>query len=189
MSTLTKRACYDGDADDRRRERPQQDLAQPWMPPTEEQLSAWRPKKKKTASEQGRKVNMTDYRKRMLIPHDGHPTMKLFTVAGLLLARGYVRVEFGGRGPYVEMTDAQIQKVNVHSVEFATDKKKHAYKHVDFYELRSNCKSSVMVYLQRRTVDYARYRIGFYYVSPFDLRDESGNEIVASLESRQPSLF
>jgi len=46
----------------------------------------------------------------MLIPHDGHPTMKLFTAAGLLITCGYVRVEFGGRGPYLEQGNALIHR-------------------------------------------------------------------------------
>ncbi len=120
----------------------------------------------------------TDYRKRMLIPHDGHPSMQLFTADGLLLARGYERVEFGGRGPYLEMTGEQLQHSNVHRIADAN--------HVYFHEFRSNCKSNVMVYLQRLPVDYARYRKGFYYISPFDLRDEDGKSVVESLaESRK----
>src|ERR1700730_6272517 len=115
----------------------------------------------------------TDYRKRMLIPHDGHPSMQLFTSEGLLIALGYERVEFGGRGPYLEMTGRQLQHSNVHRVADA----RHSY----FDELRSNCKANVMVYLQRQPVGYARYRNGFYYVSPFDLRDEDGRSVVEPL--------
>jgi hypothetical protein len=126
----------------------------------------------------------TDYRKRMLIPHDGHPSMQLFTADGLLLTHGYVRVEFGGRGPYLEITDEQLQHPHLHRIDDAH----HSY----FTEFRSNCKANVMVYLQRRPVDYARYRPGFYYISPFDLRDEDGKPVVKALAESsddQPSMF
>jgi hypothetical protein len=124
-------------------------------------------------------LGKTDYRKRMLIPHDGHPSMQLFTVEGLLLARGYMRVEFGGRGPYLEMTGEQLQHSHVRRIADA----RHSY----FDELRSNCKANVMVYLQRRPVDYAHYRNGFYYVSPFDLRDEDGKSVIESLADQSNS--
>ncbi len=107
----------------------------------------------------------------MLIPHDGHPSVRLFTTEGLLLMRGYVRVEFGGRGPYLEMTGEQLQHSNVHRVADV--------RHYYFHELRSNCKANVIVYLQRLPVDYAHYRRGFYYISPFDLRDEDEKPVVA----------
>ncbi|MGA2005693.1 MAG: hypothetical protein ABSG70_20120 [Terriglobales bacterium] len=123
----------------------------------------------------------TDYRKRMLIPHDGHPSVRLFTADGLLLACGYERVEFGGRGPYLEMTGDQLQQSNVHRI----DDPRHVY----FDEYRSNCKANVMVYLQKRPVDYAHYRTGFYYVSPFDLRDEDGKAVVGPLAGdSQPTM-
>lgn len=38
-----------------------------------------------------------------------------------------------------------------------------------YLEWRTNDKSRVKVYEQTRTVDYADYRIGLLYISPFDL--------------------
>ena len=52
-------------------------------------------------------------KKKIIIPHDGHPSMRLFTAEGLLLACGYERVEFGGHGPYLEMTGDQLQQSHV----------------------------------------------------------------------------
>ena len=112
--------------------------------------------------------------------------MRLFTASGLLLTCGYARVEFGGRGPYLELTEAQVQKVNLHGVPLVKDRHGYFYKHTYYDELRSNCDSCVKVYYQRRTVEYADYRIGFYYVSPFALRDENGNEIVAQPQKLFP---
>ena len=99
----------------------------------------------------------TDYKKRMLIPHNGDPSLRLFTLAGLLLAVGYTRIEFGARGPYIEFNQDQIQCANIHKAEVS---------HYYYEELRSNCAASVKVYLQRKPVDYADYRIDLYYISP-----------------------
>ena len=82
---------------------------------------------------------------------------------------------FGGRGPYVEMTEAQMQLCNTHLI---TD-----VRHVYFHEYRSDCSANVMVYLQRRTISYADYRIGLYYISPFDLQDENGHR-TATVETK-----
>ena len=123
----------------------------------------------------------TDYRKRLLIPHDGHPSMQLFTAHGLLLARGYERVEFGGRGPYLEMTSEQLQHSNVHRIADAN--------HVYFHEFRSNCKSNVMVYLQIRPVDYARYQKDSITSRPLICETKTANLLLSpslSPERRQP---
>ncbi|MGB6250512.1 MAG: hypothetical protein WBF54_15455 [Terriglobales bacterium] len=108
-------------------------------------------------------------KKKIIIPHDGHPSMRLFTAEGLLLACGYERVEFGGHGPYLEMTGDQLQQSHVHRVDVP---------HFYFDELRSNCKANVKVYFQRHPVDYAHYRPGFYYVAPGDLRADDGSPVV-----------
>jgi hypothetical protein len=117
----------------------------------------------------------TDYKKRMLISHNGDPSMRLFTSGGLLLAVGYTRIEFGKRGPYIEVGQEQMQRANTHKAEEG---------HYCYEEFRSNCEANAKVYLQRKRVDYADYRIGMYYVSPFDLRDENGMAVIAPVENK-----
>jgi len=92
----------------------------------------------------------------------------LYTQAGLLIARGYDRVEEGDRGPYVEFNHEQIVHDSIRRI--------HAV-HYYFDEYRSNCASNVMVYLQRMPVSYANYVVGKYYISPSYLRDEAGQEV------------
>lgn len=125
----------------------------------------------------------TDYRKRVVIPHDGDPAMRLYTSSGLLVAVGYVRVEFGGRGPYVEFAPDQVQKDNLRPISpiyYDTEGRQHKRKYYDEY--RTNDAANVMVYLQRRDdVKYADYRVGMYYLSPFDLFTEEGAPVVVSL--------
>jgi len=92
----------------------------------------------------------------------------LYTSSGLLIARGYDRIAVSSGGPYVELNLDQIVHDNIRKI-----RTPHFY----FDEYRSNCPSNVMIYLQRMTLSKAPYVIGKYYISPYDLRDECGEEI------------
>jgi|SRR5690349_14202794 len=92
----------------------------------------------------------------------------LYTTSGLLIARGYDRASVRGPEPYVEFNYDQIVHDSIRKVQAA---------HFYFDEYRSNCPSHVMVYLQRMPVSHADYVVGKYYISPFDLCDECGQEI------------
>jgi hypothetical protein len=53
----------------------------------------------------------TDYKERVKLPPfctQADEQLEFRTRTGLVLARGYVRVEFGGRGPYIEFRPSQI---------------------------------------------------------------------------------
>jgi hypothetical protein len=119
---------------------------------------------------------MKSDRDQVFISHHGHPSVQLFSEKGLLLSAGYVRVEFGARGPYVEINQSQIQKANLRKIEA-----QHSY----FDEYRSRCQANVKVYFQRQTVSYAKYKIGFFYISPFELYDDKGRPVAGEL----PTLF
>jgi DNA repair photolyase len=98
--------------------------------------------------------------KGLQIPLEGNGVARFETVTGLHVATGYTRVVVGGRGPYVEFQPAQIIEKNLHKPE---------QRHVYFDEWRSNDDSNVMVYDQKRTVAYADYKVGKFYISPTDL--------------------
>jgi hypothetical protein len=99
----------------------------------------------------------------------------LYTTSGLLIARGYDRVAVSSGGPYVEFNLDQIVHDNIHRI-----RAPHFY----FDQYRSNCPSNVMIYLQRMTLSNAPYVIGKYYVSPYDLRDDCGEEIAELFADR-----
>jgi len=84
-----------------------------------------------------------------------------------LLAKGYVRVVIGKRGPYVEFTPEQIQWENF----FIPDDQKYRLNSREVYydEYRSYDCSFVKLYYQKRRVAYADYELGLCYISPFDL--------------------
>jgi len=74
------------------------------------------------------------------------------------LAKGYLRVVIGERGPYIEFDDRHILKYNIY---FPQDQK-HKY----FHEYLSKCPHQVFIYYQRETVAYADYKINCWYISP-----------------------
>ena len=86
------------------------------------------------------------------------------------VATGYRRVVIGDRGPYVEFAHDHVFQV-LHTPE---DQKWRAEgdwpMKVFYFEFRTA--DGVMVYKQNRTVKYADYQIGMFYVSPWDLTTE-----------------
>ena len=64
---------------------------------------------------------------------------------------------------------------------------KHPWKDkVFFVEWRTKDQSNVKVYDQKRTVDYADYKVGLFYISPFDLFVE-GEPVIMKLERKKSS--
>ena len=107
------------------------------------------------------------FSKRLRIPLEGMDKLSLYSKKGTLLAIGYTRVVIGKRGPYVEFNDSQIQKDKFIIPERELYRLTNG---VSYYiEYRSLDECNVMLYHQKRTVAYADYKIGMYYISPFDL--------------------
>jgi hypothetical protein len=114
-----------------------------------------------------------DYRARLRIPLLA-TSVTLITPDGEVFSRSYRRVVIGGRGPYLEYDRVQIEVV-LHPVNI-----EHWY----FTEWRTD--GGIKVYDQIRKVDYADYKLGLLYVSPFDLRDVKGGELVAPPPKPEP---
>jgi len=53
-----------------------------------------------------------------------------------------------------------------------------------FLEWRTKDQSNVRVYDQKRTVDYADYKVELFYISPFDLFVE-GEPVITKVEKRR----
>ena len=124
----------------------------------------------------------TDYRQRVKLPPFCTPEdqrLEFRTRTGLVLARGYVRVEFGGRGPYIEFSPCQIVHEAIKPIKA---------KWVQYSEFRSTDISNVKLYFQKQTVDYANYVPGMWYISPFDLTTNKYPELVAPIGSGLPLL-
>jgi len=125
-----------------------------------------------------------DYRTRLLIPEAGDPKMRLFTRCGTLIADGFVRVVIGQRGPYIEFDNEQLWRS--HLCVRADELYRFNDPHMYYAEYRSNDDADVKVYWQKEAVDYADYRVGLYYISPFDLVDGDGHELILPLVKEAP---
>jgi hypothetical protein len=127
----------------------------------------------------------TNYEERLKISIQGDDHTRFFTESGLHVATGYERVVIGGRGPYVEFAPAQVVEENLFMPEeckqrIAPNSRGRFY----YHEYRSNDESCVKVYFQRRTVDYADYKVDFFYISPFDLIVD-GEPVITELRPRK----
>lgn len=91
------------------------------------------------------------------------------TQTGLQLANGYNRVVIGERGPYVEFQHDHLYMTNLFVPEKEQWRLDPTNSKIYYHEYRSIDDAYVKVYYQLKTVAYADYKIGLYYISPFDL--------------------
>lgn len=126
---------------------------------------------------------VTNYANRMLVPLHGDTTMKLYSVSKELLSTGYKRIVIGQRGPYVEVDSEQL-----YSAAFHEAPEQHYY----YVEFRSTV-DNVKAYFQLKEVDYADYKIGLAYISPFDLVLEDDSRLIIPIRAissnRLPTLL
>lgn len=121
------------------------------------------------------------YKDRLILPENSDKSDIIFlTSCGLKVASGYERVVIGDRGPYIEFCDDMIIKESIH---IPIEKKWRLKNDVCFYiEWRTNDDCYVKLYKQKHTVNYADYKIGLWYVSPFDLTSDKYQELIKKLE-------
>ena len=73
----------------------------------------------------------------------------------------------GERGAYIEFLPENMHMENLH---IPPDQKWRLQSEVAYYiEHRSRDDANVKVYEQRRTVGYADYKIGMFYIAPGDV--------------------
>jgi len=114
--------------------------------------------------------------KRLRVPLEGRDKLFLYSKSGTLLSTGYTRVVIGKRGPYVEFREPQIQIQNFKIPQLEEYRVTNG---VSYYiEYRSKDDSYVKLYFQKRIVAYADYKIGRYYISPFDLVMEYNQPVI-----------
>ncbi len=88
----------------------------------------------------------------------------LYFLDGVLFANDYVRIVHGGRGDYIELTKEQIV---VELVSKFGNKLPDSITHKPFYYWHLiPVGREEKVYWQIRTVSYADYKIGMYYIDP-----------------------
>ena len=86
---------------------------------------------------------------------------------GTLFATEYNRIVHGGRGDYVEFEKEHI----VPELKSLFNNEPNADLDIYYYWLYPVTDRRTKVYLQKKTVKYADYKIGKYYVSPYLFKD------------------
>ena len=128
-----------------------------------------------------------DYKEHLRIPLEGNEHIRFETSTGLHVATGYTRVVIGGRGPYVEFLPGQLIWDSLQIPDEEKYRLEHPWKERVFYvEWRTKDQGNIKVYEQSRAVDYADYKVGLFYISPFDLFVE-GEMVIMKLERKKSS--
>lgn len=91
----------------------------------------------------------------------------VFTKTGLKIASNFTRIVRGERGNYVEILPSKIISENVYIPKKA--KWRLEFEKAYYVEYRSDDKCNVKIYYQKELVNYADYKIGYYYVSIKDV--------------------
>ena len=123
----------------------------------------------------------------MRIASDGGDEI-LCNEAGTIVGRGYLRIVWGGRGPYVEFGDDMITKQKGIKQGEAW-RCQEGFGNKAFYEHWETVDHlHTMIYRQRKRVDYADYRPFFYYVDPLLLYSD-GRRIFNPVEEALEALM
>lgn len=129
------------------------------------------------------------YRRRLILsefPPEGEPPVFMTRCRTLAVATGYRRIVIGMRGPYVEFLDEHIDKSSLFipgDQMWRTDARFNSRCY--YYEFRTRDSCRIKVYLQKRPVGYADYRVGRWYISPFDLVTDRHPVLIEPLERKR----
>jgi hypothetical protein len=119
------------------------------------------------------------------IPESPLPKAPRSSSRGLHVATGYTRVFIGGRSPYIEFLPGHLIWESLHIPDQEKYRTEHPWKEKVFcVEWRTKDQSDVKVYDQKRAVEYADYKAGLFYISPFDLFVQ-GEPVITKLERKK----
>lgn len=88
------------------------------------------------------------------------------TAEGVVIARCATRVVHGGRGDYVEIADNDMIKSTIYVPEQQRYRLSPPWDSKVYYHWYETWHGGYKVYFQRKTVSYADYKIGHWYISP-----------------------
>jgi hypothetical protein len=111
-----------------------------------------------------------NYQDRLKISIEGDDKTNFYSKSGILIANGYNRVAIGKRGPYIEFERKHFtseSKLTIPSDQVWRTKPTNLIYYLEFRICPE--KDNIKVYFQKKVVDYADYKIGKFYISPFDL--------------------
>lgn len=120
-----------------------------------------------------------DYKERISISLNGDQKTEFYDKLGSLIAIGYSRIVIGDRGPYVEFNESNIKTtMRIPDNEQWRLRKQSFCYYAEFRTILTNIK----IYYQFRPVDYADYKPGFYYISPFDLYNKENKVLIEKVK-------
>lgn len=94
----------------------------------------------------------------------------LFSKSGLLISTDYERVVIGDYGAFIEISPKQIVnsslKVKEGQEYRITDR--HFSERVKYHWYTTKDNTDTKLYYQQKTVAYADYKVGYWYVSPYE---------------------
>lgn len=93
-----------------------------------------------------------------------------YSLGYLPVCKGYERIVIGDYGAYVEFNESQACKENFIIEPGQEYRLENRYKDtVKYIWYRVNSITNTKIYYQLNPVSYADYKVGYYYVSVFDL--------------------
>lgn len=117
------------------------------------------------------------WKDRLILPLIGNSDIRLFSRnSNIHLTTGYSRIVIGKRGPYVEFSKENI--IWDHFRVLPKDLYRLDDPWIFYIEWRSKDSSNTKLYEQKKIVAYADYKIGMYYICPFDLYLIDGERVI-----------
>lgn len=99
-------------------------------------------------------------------------SISLYDLEGNLICNGYERIVIGDYGAFIEFSEKQAARENfmiAPGQEYRVQEERFAM-HIKYVWLTTKQGRRIKIYHQKKTVPYADYRVGMYYVSPFEVK-------------------
>lgn len=103
---------------------------------------------------------------------DGDSNFIVMSKCGTIVSKGYNRIVIGDYGAFIEFDSDQVVQDNIQvqkGQEYRINDASFINK-VKYIWLTASDDSKIKIYFQQKTVDYADYVVGKFYVSPYEIK-------------------
>lgn len=107
------------------------------------------------------------------IVHNGRTLYRIRALREFTISRG-VAIKVGDIGGFVEFDETQVIKQNIKvkaGQEYRYNDKQYS-ENVKYLWLTAKDNSDCKIYFQKKTVNYADYKEGMFYISPYEVKIE-----------------
>jgi hypothetical protein len=127
-----------------------------------------------------------NYKDRLRIPLEGDNNTRFETSTGLHVATGYMRVVSWQKGPLIEFLSGNLIWDSLHIPDQEKFRATKEWKDKVFYvEWRTKDQSKVKVIEQKKIMRGYDFKVGLFYISPFDLYVDGKLAIAKKSVSRE----